>query len=74
MDLVERIVRRRTRRVENRLVVDRDALNLTVHLPEPVGREGLCNQLLDVLDPLFEESLPPNAYVWGHRGPERPPS
>jgi len=68
MDLVERIVRRRTRRVENRLVVDRDALNPAVHLPEPVGREGLCNQLLDVLDPLFEESLPPNVYVWGPSG------
>jgi len=68
MDLVERIVRRRTRRVENRLVVDRDALNPAVHLPEPVGREGLFKQLLDVLDPLFEESLPPNAYVWGPSG------
>ena len=68
MDLVERIVRRQIRRVENRLVVDRDALNPTVHLLGPVGREGLCNQLLDVLDPLFEESLPPDAYVWGPSG------
>jgi hypothetical protein len=68
VDLLERIVRRRTRRVENCLVVDRDALNPAVHLPEPVGREGLFKQLLDVLDPLFEESLPPNAYVWGPSG------
>lgn len=68
MDLAERIARRRNRRIEDQLVVDRDALNPTVHLPEPVGREALFEALLDVLDPVFDETLPPNAYVWGPAG------
>lgn len=68
MDLAERIARRRTRRTENRLVVDWDALNPAVHLPEPIGREALFEALLDALNPLFEEALPPNVYVWGPAG------
>lgn len=68
MDLAERIARRRTRRTENRLVVDWDALNPAVHLTEPIGREALFEALLDALDPLFEEALPPNVYVWGPAG------
>jgi len=68
MELAERIAKRRTRRTEDRLVVDWDALNPAVHLPEPVGREALFEALLDALEPLFEGALPPNAYVWGPPG------
>lgn len=69
MDLAERIARRRTRRTENRLVVDWDALNPAVHPPQdPVGREALFEALLDRLDPLFDGGLPRNMYVWGPRG------
>jgi len=68
MDLGERIAKRRTRHTEDRLVVDWDALNPAVHLPEPVGREALFEASLDALGPLFEDALPPNAYVWGPAG------
>ncbi|WP_336025540.1 Cdc6/Cdc18 family protein [Halobellus salinisoli] len=68
MDLTERIERRRTRRSKNELVVDRDSLNPAVHPSEPVGRETLFEALLNAIDPLFDRSVPPNAYVWGPRG------
>lgn len=68
MDLAERIARRRTRQVEDRLVVNWDALNPAVHLQEPVGREALFEAILDKLDPLFECTVPPNMYIWGPRG------
>jgi Cdc6-like AAA superfamily ATPase len=68
MDLAERIARRRTRRTEDRLVVDWDALNPAVHLPEPIGREAVFEALLDALDPLFDGALPGNVYVWGPGG------
>jgi hypothetical protein len=68
MDLAERIARRRNRRSDEALVVDLDALNPAVHLPEPVGREALFEALLDALDPVFDGDLPPDAYVWGPVG------
>lgn len=68
MDLAERIARRRSQATEDRLVVDWDALNPAVHLPEPVGREALFEALFDAIDPVFDETLPPNIYVWGPPG------
>lgn len=68
MDLAERIARRRNRRSEDRLVVDWDALDPTVHLPEPIGREALYEAILDAIDPVFDEVLPSNVYVWGPEG------
>lgn len=68
MDLPERIARRRNRRSEHRLVVDWDALNPAVHLPEPIGREALYEAILDAIDPVFDEMLPPNVYLWGPAG------
>lgn len=68
MDLAERIARRRSQRSEHRLVVDWDGLNPAVHLQEPVGREALIEALLEAIDPLFDETLPSNVYVWGPAG------
>ena len=68
MDLAERIARRRRQATEDRLVVDWDALNPVVHLPEPVGREALFEALFDAVDPVFDETLPSNVYVWGPPG------
>lgn len=68
MDLAERIARRRNRRSEDRLVIDRDALNPAIHLPEPIGREALYEAVLDAINPVFDEVLPPNVYLWGPAG------
>ena len=68
MDLAERVARRRSQATGDRLVVDWDALNPVVHLPEPVGREALFEALFDAIDPVFDETLPPNVYVWGPPG------
>ncbi|MFB6090413.1 MAG: Cdc6/Cdc18 family protein [Halobellus sp.] len=68
MDLTERIDRRRTRNSKHELVVDPDSLNPVVHPTEPVGRETLFEALLDAIDPLFEQAVPPNVYVWGPSG------
>lgn len=45
-------------------MVDWDALDPAVHLPEPIGGEALFEALLDALGPLFGEPLPPKVYVW----------
>lgn len=68
MDLAERIARRRSQRTGDRLVVDWDALNPAIHLPEPIGREALFEALFDAIDPVFDETLPGNVYVWGPPG------
>lgn len=68
MDLSERIERRRLHRSGERLVVNWEALNPVAHLDEPVGRESVFEALLDAVDPLFDNVLPPNAYVWGPAG------
>lgn len=68
MDLADRIARRRNREMGDRLVVDRDALDPTVHLPEPIGRKALFEDLLDAIEPVFEEARPPNVYLWGPAG------
>jgi len=68
MDLTERIDRRRTRNSKHELVVDPDSLNPVVHPAEPVGRETLFEALLDAIDPLFEQAVPPDVYVWGPSG------
>ena len=47
---------------------DYDALSPVVHVEDPSGRGPVLEQLLDHLDPIFERSLPPTAYVWGDGG------
>lgn len=68
MDLADRIARRRNRQLGDRLVVDWDALNPAVHLPEPVGRAALFEDILDAIEPVFDEVHPPNVYLWGPAG------
>lgn len=68
MDLPERIARRRNRRFENSLVVDWEAINPAAHLPEPTGRGAMVEAVLDAINPVFEQALPPNVYVWGEGG------
>lgn len=68
MDLTERVERRLNRRFEDRLVVNWDAINPAVHMPEPVGREFVFEALLDAINPLFDGSMPPNVYIHGPAG------
>ncbi|QLC34417.1 AAA family ATPase [Halarchaeum sp. CBA1220] len=68
MDIDARIERRRRRGGEQRLVRDYDALSPVAHLDEPVGRGPVVERLLDHLDPVFDGTLPPNAYVHGPFG------
>ncbi|WP_256301126.1 Cdc6/Cdc18 family protein [Haloarchaeobius salinus] len=68
MDIEARIRRRQRRSGEPRIVQDYDALSPVVHVEEPSGRGPVLEQLLDHLDPIFERSLPPTAYVWGDGG------
>ncbi|MFC4450284.1 Cdc6/Cdc18 family protein [Halorussus aquaticus] len=67
MDLEERIARRQATRGDD-LFVDRSPLNPAVHLPDPVGRGPVLERLLDVLDPVFDRRLPPDAAVYGPKG------
>lgn len=68
MDLADRIARRRNRQLGDRLVLDWDALNPAIHLQEPVGRDALYEDILDAVEPVFDEVLPPNLYLWGPAG------
>ena len=68
MDLQERIARRRSARQGKRIVVDRDQLSPVVHRPEPVGRGPVLEQLLDALEPVFEDELPQPVAVVGPAG------
>lgn len=68
MDLTARIRRRQRSGTTTRLILDYDALNPAIHVGEPVGRGPVVEQLLDYMDPVFDGSLPPTAYVWGPPG------
>ena len=68
MDLSERIARRRETTREGGLIVDESALNPGVHLPEPVGRGPVLEQLLDALGPVFDGDCPDDLAVLGPSG------
>jgi len=68
MNLEERIVRRQRPDSEPRLVLESDALNPIAHPTEPVGRGLVIEQLLDAIEPAFENRRPPDCYVWGPKG------
>jgi Cdc6-like AAA superfamily ATPase len=68
MDLEARIRRRRRAEDESQLVLDYSAISPTAHLAEPTDRGPLFEELLDYADPVFEDALPPNAYVFGPAG------
>ncbi|APW97920.1 AAA family ATPase [Halobiforma lacisalsi AJ5] len=68
MNLRNRIDRRRSARGDRQLVVDREHLSPTVHRSEPVGRGPALEQLLDVLEPVFDGQLPPPVAVVGPQG------
>jgi Cdc6-like AAA superfamily ATPase len=68
MDLGERIERRRRGESERALVRDFDVVSPVTHLAEPNGRGPVLERLLDVLDPIFDDGLPEDAYVWGPKG------
>ncbi|WP_276301331.1 Cdc6/Cdc18 family protein [Halorussus lipolyticus] len=67
MDLEQRIARRQTARDDD-LLVDLSPLNPAVHLPDPVGRGPVLERLLDVLDPVFDQRLPPDLAIYGPKG------
>ena len=68
MDIDARIQRRQRQDDRPRLIRDYDSLSPVEHVDEPSGRGPVLEQLLDHLDPVFEGSLPPNAYVHGGFG------
>jgi len=68
MDIAERIQRRRRQDDTLRLVRSYDALSPVSHAAEPSNRGPLLEQLLDHLDPVFDGTLPPNAYLHGPPG------
>jgi Cdc6-like AAA superfamily ATPase len=68
MDLEERIARRRSARRTGGIVVDREHLSPVVHRTEPVGRGPVLEQLLDALEPVFDDELPAPVAVVGPAG------
>lgn len=68
MDIGDRIARRQTARRGHAVVVDRDQLSPVVHVPEPVGRGPVLEELLDAIDAVFDGSLPPEFAVVGPHG------
>ncbi|SDJ48173.1 Cdc6/Cdc18 family protein [Natronorubrum texcoconense] len=68
MDLDERIARRRSARQGRSVVVDRTDLSPVVHRSDPVGRGPVLEQLLDVLEPVFDGELPSPIAVVGPAG------
>ncbi|WP_439026660.1 Cdc6/Cdc18 family protein [Haloarchaeobius sp. DT45] len=68
MDLKTRIRRRQRTGTDAAIVLDYDAISPIVHVEEPTGRGPVLERLLDYLDPVFDQRLPPNAYVWGPAG------
>lgn len=53
---------------DSQLILDYDAINPAAHMEEPTGRGFVLERLLDHIDPMFTNRLPPNAYVWGPAG------
>ncbi|KAB1194247.1 AAA family ATPase [Haloferax sp. MBLA0076] len=68
MRLEDRITRRRRRGRTRRVVRDLSALDPTAHPDEPTGRGPTLERILDVLDPVFDGSLPPHAHIYGPKG------
>ncbi|NGM67806.1 AAA family ATPase [Natronolimnobius sp. AArcel1] len=68
MNVRERIARRRSAHQDRTIVVDRDHLSPTVHRQEPIGRGPVFEDLLDVLEPVFNEHLPDPVAVVGPAG------
>jgi Cdc6-like AAA superfamily ATPase len=68
MDIDARIQRRQRQDDRPRLIRDYDSLSPVAHVDEPSDRGPVLERLLDHLDPVFEGSLPPNAYVHGPFG------
>lgn len=68
MDIDARIRRRQRQDGQPRLIQDYDTISPIAHVDEPQGRGPLLETLLDYLDPVFEGTLPPNAYVHGPFG------
>ncbi|WP_435364107.1 Cdc6/Cdc18 family protein [Haloarchaeobius sp. DYHT-AS-18] len=68
MDLKTRIRRRQRNGADAPIILEYDAISPVVHVEEPTGRGPVLERLLDYLDPVFDQRLPPNAYVWGPPG------
>jgi len=68
MDLSERIARRMETTGGDGFIVDESALNPAVHLPEPVGRGSVLEQVLDALGPVFDGESPEDVAVCGPSG------
>ncbi|MEZ3117320.1 Cdc6/Cdc18 family protein [Halobaculum sp. MBLA0147] len=68
MNLRDRVERRRRDTAGPDLVRDWEALSPLVHVGEPSNRGPVVERLLDHLDPVFEDRLPPNGYVHGPAG------
>lgn len=68
MDIGERIARRQAATRTAGIIVERRALNPAAHVENPVGRGPMLERLLDLLDPLFSDRLPPNVHVHGPGG------
>lgn len=65
MNLASRLRRRQRNRTAAR---DFEALSPVAHVADPVCREPVLKRLLDHLEPVFDGTVPPNAYVWGPPG------
>ncbi|KAB1188428.1 MULTISPECIES: Cdc6/Cdc18 family protein [Haloferax] len=68
MRIEDRITRRRRRGRARRVVRDLSALDPTAHPDEPTGRGPTLERILDVLDPVFDGTLPPHVHVYGPKG------
>ncbi|WP_225334171.1 Cdc6/Cdc18 family protein [Halomicrobium urmianum] len=68
MDIEARIKRRQRRDGQPRLIRDYESLSPVAHVDEPSDRGPVLERLLDHLDPVFDGSLPPNAYLYGPAG------
>lgn len=68
MNIDARIQRRRQEADSRRLVRDYEVLSPVSHVEEPAGRGPVVERLLDHIDPVFDGTLPPNAYVHGPFG------
>ncbi|WP_144920613.1 Cdc6/Cdc18 family protein [Halorubrum salsamenti] len=68
MNIDDRIERRLGYDVGAGVIVDIDAVSPVSHTRSPVGRGPAIERLLDVFEPAFAGSLPPNAYVHGPKG------
>ncbi|AXR82899.1 Cdc6/Cdc18 family protein [Natrarchaeobaculum sulfurireducens] len=68
MNLQDRIDRRRSAHQEQSIVVDWTHLSPVVHRPEPIGRGPVLEQLLDALEPVFDDELPDPVAIVGPPG------